>query len=220
MAFSDYATLQDAFARGDQSPLGGIWSIASRATDGFTIVSQVAQASGVNELDEEYVTSGNWGPDVEAWAKIVNTVAWGYWSLLVRGVDYSGSTPSGYFVQGGTGSFIKLWLLDGGDDYALSSEMSQSHDADDLIGIDVIGSLPGTIRAWFNEEGSGGWSQVGSDQTDSVLSAAGTLAVAVWLNSGSGSDMQFDNVYVGTIPSGPTEVVKDIISRGIIARAR
>lgn len=189
------------------------------------IVTQTIN-SGAGVAGADYLTT-TYGPDVEAYADIVNVdTTTNIARLMVRMQNPSSvGTRSNYDVQivGSTWTIGRTV----NNSRTVLGTFTQAVAAGDKFGISVIGS---TITAWWRDHTSGLWSVIGTD-TDSTITGAGNIGVEIqggtWVldNLSGGSAAQ--SFGAGKIPSGatlrggtPANVATNLIASGkIFSRA-
>ncbi len=202
--FSPSASLADDFNRANQISLGGYWEQTARAGSTFRITSNHGEALNLSEVEEEYNTLSEWGPDMDAYIQLLELGGGVFCSLGIRTINPQSVSMDSYYVQTRQGVTMQLWKLLGGSDFGISSEISMALGASNLMGISAKGTAPTTLRMWRNTGAS--WHQVGYGYTDSSIQSKGYISLAAYLSGGSPDNLKFDDLYVQDFGGGSVAV--------------
>lgn len=218
MAFPETSVL-DSGTGTNANPIAGNWSGPLHNGNGQLqrTSNQFANGPGTAGDDGSWWNVSTFGPDVEAYVTLATvSAASSHYAELFARVQNPGvaSSLDGYAVVAdmAAGGSILIARVDN-DSYSTLVSTGQSWANGDSFGIEVTGSSPATIRAYY-KAAAGGWTQVLST-TDSTYSSAGNIALVI-----SNNVLRATNFGGGTIGGGgggsPSPVVIGKQLRGFI----
>jgi hypothetical protein len=209
MAFPETSILDDFNRSNEGPPLSSDWSPTGHDSNGWKVVSNVAQPDTSSGSHGEYYNVSTHGADCEAYATYGGGFAKN--GLYARLVNIGAGTTDGYVIEfDSAAGNIKIERVDDGARTLLGSSISQTITGGDKLGIKIVGS---TITAYM-DDGGAGWASYGS-RTDSTYSAAGNLGIRNYNASNT-----FDDFGGGTLAGGTTyeqAVAGTLTSAGIYA---